>query len=255
MNIFNKARFSLTVLALIGLISLFLLFVSPKTVKITADGNSVEASKYSLNVFDNSGSLIFSTSPLNDYFYIDSNKEHLELNLIDSNNGNLLDQFLITTSSLFFNKRILIWDTIGNNSKGKLNANYKIEEIENGIKLTRNIKFEKIKADGIGQVLKYCSGCIISDDRKRAFFNGDTITSSKTALASKLNLTAFALGENEFFLPGSKKIFIIEPDGTVKAEIDTRESEVFLQEKWNLLEFKTPLNTKNSISLTINIKV
>jgi len=255
MNIFNKARFSLVVLALIGLISLVLLFLVQKTVKITADGNSVESSKYSLSVFDNSGSLIFSISPLNDYYHKDSIKEHLEIKLTDSNNGNLLDQFLITTNGLFFNKRTLIWDTIGNSSKGKVSANYKIEEIENGIKITRNISLEKINPSQIGQVLRYCSGCIIADDKKRAFFNGETIDSAKTSLASRLKLTAFVLGENEFFLPGSKKIFIIGSDGIVKTEIDTKGSEVFLQERWNLLEFKTPIDTKNSVFQTINIKI
>lgn len=255
MNVFKQIRFSLLVLALVGLISLVLTFLAQKTVKITADGNSVEASKYALNVFDNSNSVIFSISPLNDYYYEDNNKEHLELNLTNSNDGNLYDQFLITTSDLFFNKRILIWNTIGNNSKGRISANYKIEEIGNGIKVTRNISLEKIKPDQIGQILKYCSGCIIADDNKRAFFNGETIDSVKTALASKLKLTVFVLGENEFFLPGSKKIFIIEPNGTIKAEIDTKGSEVFLQEKWNLLEFKTPIGTKNSVFQTINIKI
>jgi len=194
-------------------------------------------------------------SPLNDYYYNFDNKEHLEITLSDSNTGNLFDQFLITTRGLFLNKKTLVWNTLGGNSKGKVAANYKLEEIGNGIKITRNVNLEKLKPDRIGQVLKYCSGCIISDDRKRAFFNGETLSSSKIALASKLKLTVFVLGENEFFLPGSKKIFIIGGDGTVKAEIDTAGSEVFLQEKWNVLEFKTPTNGKNTVNQTINITI
>lgn len=245
----KNSLFSLGVLALIGLVCLFLIFYFQKTVKITAKGSQVEYSKYALSVFDTSGSLIFSISPLNDYYYQLSKEYHVEEKLNDSNTGNVIDQFLIAFKGLFLNSQSITWKTNGVNEHGDASTNYNIQETKNGIKIVRKVNL-KTKADELGQVLKYCSGCIISDDKKRAFFNGDTITDSKTLLASKLNLTVFVLGENNYFLNGIKKVFIIASDGTVKAEIDTQGSEVYLQEKWNLLELKTPLNG-NSVSQTI----
>jgi hypothetical protein len=239
----------------LGMASLAVVFLRVHTDNYFVKGDRVEASYYSLAVFDNSGDILFSTSPLNDYYYNYQVKDHLQDKLSSSNNGGIREDLLQTLSSLFLNKRSLSWNTNGVNSIGKVSANYTASPTSAGLEITREIKFEKNAPASIGEAVKVCSDCLVADDKNRAYFNGNALTKSNIDLASRLNRTPLVLRSEQYFPSDASKILFIKPDGTVILEIPVAGAQVFWEEDWQLLVFKYPVKTNSRIVMKQDIYI
>ncbi|MCL4353622.1 hypothetical protein M1615_04125 [Patescibacteria group bacterium] len=242
------------ILIAIGLISIIVVFGRMPVSKIFIDGYKVESSFYSVDAYNSSGSRIFSLSPLDDYYYSGKAKEHLEDKLVASGNGNFLSQAVLSFTNLFFGKTKLIWNTKGRNSKGFSTVTYSINSIGKGIRITREIRLEHVSPTAIGQSVVICSDCMVTDNRNRIYFNGDSLNDYLINAAFLLKKTPMILGENQSFPNDISKIRIIGRDGKEKMEIPVVSGEaIYLQEKWHLLEFRVGAG-KQAVSQTIYIK-
>ncbi len=251
----SKNVFKLLLLLIIGLVSLAVVFLKTPINSFYAAGNKVESSGFVLSIYDKSANVLFSVSPLNDYYYQGIIKDHLENKLVNSNSGNLIQQVILNFQALILNKKSLIWNTEGNNGNGKVLVNYTVNSAPGKIEIVRQIEFEKIKADSISESITICRDCLITDDKKRAYFNGFSITQQKIDSALRLGFIPVALGENQSFPLDISKILILNVNGKTQVEIPISNNLVFLQDKWNLLEVKSAVKKGSRIQLKQDIYI
>lgn len=251
MNLFKNKFFLALVIFFIGIASLITVFLRMPPNRVFVNENQLITSTYGISLYDKLGNLIFSVSPLNDYFYLGKAREHIENKLTGSNNGNLLEKISVSISDLFLNRKSLIWDTKGKNSKGESGENFVIKVSKGFVEIDRRM-YLSVQTGLVGQSLTICPDCLVIDDKKRVYFNADLLTSEKLQNAQNLNLTVFIIGENQS-LPLASKIFILKVNGQKQMEIDAKNYEVSFQEKWHLLEFKTKV--KNSSNAFVNQKI
>ncbi len=239
MSISKLNIIKLIALIAIGLVSIGVTLIRMPVNKSFAGGQKIEVSSYGVSVYNGSENLLFSLSPLNDYYYDGQAKEHLENKLTLSNNGDLLSQALVSFNNSVLGKNELIWETFGENSKGESTVNYSVEYTNGGIKITRKVSLQTITPTAIGQVLTICNDCMVTDDKNRAYFNGDTVNSYLINIALKANKVPTIIGENQSFPEGVSKLIIIGRDGKEKMSIPVIGESIYLQDKWHLLELKT----------------
>ncbi len=241
MSISFKTLIKSLIILAIGFISLLVTLVRMPVSSSFAGGQRIESSSYGLSVYQPSGSTLFTITPLNDYFYDGQAKEHLENKLLQSGNGNLFSEAVLDIENVVFNKDGLLWKTKGLNSKGGSSVSYSVESSNGGIKITRGINLQKVEPTAIGQVFTICSDCMVTDNTNRAYFNGDTVNSDLINIALKANKVPTIIGENQSFPAGITKIIIIGRDGKEKMSMPVAGETIYLQDKWHLLEFKTPV--------------
>ena len=253
-SISTKGILSLLVLLAIGLLSLAIVYLRLPTSSIFIDGNKLEASKYAVALFDKSGSLIFSLSPQNDFFYDGNARFHIEDSLSRSTDGGVLRQLYGSLEGIIFNRNILNWNTLGSNSRGRSTEDYRFNYSSNNLEVTRTIALGS-EANDIGQVLTICSGCLVVDNKDRAYFNGDFVNQDNVNLASRLKFAPLIVGENQAFPSDISKIFIFDRFGNLKLEIPLSNEEVFLQDRWHLLEIKAPVDRAKNATVKENIYI
>jgi hypothetical protein len=233
---FKGGILGLVALITISFISLVITFVRIPSNQIIINGDVIKSSSFGLSFYNNAGDILFSVSPLNDYFYINNTSDHLTDKIISSNNGNFVQNVLSSLKGIVFNREELVWNT--NNSEKSVN--YVVNQINGGVEIKRTIN-SKVVVQSIGQVIKFCSDCLVADDKNRAYFNADTVQQFDIDTAMRLNLTPVVIGENQFLPLDITKIKIIDRNNNAKIEIPVRGNQVFLQYKWRLLEFKANL--------------
>ena len=251
----SKNIFKLLLLLIIGLISLAVVFLKTPINSFYIAENKAETTGFMLSIYDKSANILFSVSPLNDYYYQGTTKDHLEDKLVNSNSGNLIQQAILNFQGLILNKKSLIWNTEGKNGNGKVLVNYAVNSAPGKIEIVRQIEFEKIKADSISESVTICRDCLITDDKKRAYFNGFSITQQKIDSALRLGFIPVALGENQSFPLDISKISILNANGKPQVEIPILNNIVFLQDKWNLLEIKSAVKKGSRIQLKQDIYI
>jgi len=251
----SKNVFKLLLLLIIGLGSLAVVFLKTPVNSFYAAGNKVETSGFAINIYDKSANVLFSVSPLNDYYYQGPIKDHLENKLVNSNSGNLIQQAILNFQALILNKKSLVWNTEGNNGGGKVIVNYTVNSFPGKVEIVRKIEFARIQADSISESITICRNCLVADDKKRAYFNGFSITQQKIDSALRLNLIPVALGENQSFPLDVSKILILNANGKIQIEIPISKTQVFLQDNWNLLEIKSAVKKDSKIQLKQDIYI
>lgn len=234
-----KNTFKILVLTFIGIVSLSLVLWRSPIKKNFSEAGKAELSSYGMTFYGNFGNIIFSLSPLNDYYYDFSHKEHVFSKSTGSKNGSFMDQAVITMRGLFLNKKDLVWEGIGENSRGEVGVKYEVKYVEKSIEIRRKIEIKDSKFTNIGEAIKICPGCLVADDKERLFFNGDLVNEDKINLATDLKKILFALGNNQSFPQDISKITILNRDGKTLLEIPVTDQEIFWEEEWGILEFKT----------------
>ncbi len=232
---------NLIVLATIGLASLAVTFARIPSNQVFIDGNRVESSAFALNFYNNSNAILFSVSPLNDYLYSDTTKIHLEEKIVEVNNGSLIQNLWFVVRDLVLDKKSLAWNTNGNIQEGKASVDYLVSQTKKGLEIQRTITV-KPAVNKIGQVIKFCADCLVTDDSNKVYFNAETVTKSDIDTATRLNLTTVIVRESQFFPPSVSLIKIIDRENNLKMEIPLNGAQVYLQYKWRLLEFKAGLS-------------
>lgn len=244
---FKKGILGLIVLITISFISLVITFVRAPVNQTVINGGVIKSSSFDLSFYNNSGEILLSVSPLNDYFYTNNVRNHLENKIISSNNGNFSQNVWSSLKSLIFNNKELIWNTNGSEKS----VNYVVSQVNGGIKLNRTVS-SKLAIQNIGQVIKFCADCLVTDNKNRVYFNADTAQQLDIDTAKRLNLVPVVVSENQFLPQDITKIKIVDRNNNLKIEIPVNVNQVFLQYKWHLLEFKMKLS-KNETSISQEI--
>ena len=255
MSTFLQNISKLSLLVAICFISLTVVLARMPNATFFLGKNKIEASDFALSVHNSYGNLTFSASPLDDYYYEGTVRNHLQNRLINSNNGDLIDQIRITFKNFLSNKKTIAWKAVGDNGKKEVLVEYVINPIADGLKIVRKIKFLETMPDSIGQTIKICQGCLVADDNKRAYFNEDSITQQHVSAASRLNVVPIALRKSQSFPSNISKVTILTPNGKTQIEIPISNSEVFLDNKWNLLEFKSGVKKDKKIQIEQEIYI
>ena len=246
-----KNALKILFLGAVGFLSLYLLFFRSPAKNSFFENGKAELSSYGLAFYGSPGNMIITISPLSDYYYDFSHREHIFNKLTKSDNGSFIDQLLISLRGLFINKKELVWNSEGENSRGETSVRYEVRHKGKEVELVRKVKFNKSKFTNMGEAIKICAGCFVADDKKRVYFNGALLTEDKIQIASKFNYIPFALGDNQTFPSDILKIFIVQRDGGIIAEIPVSNEEIFMEEQWQLLEFKTAFKlSKNTAETT-----
>lgn len=247
----NNRILGLFVLIAIGLLSLAVTFTRMPANQVIINRDTVKSSSLDVSLYDNAGDVLFSTSPLNDYFYANNVKYHFEDKIVSSNNGGLAQTLWLSLKNLIFNKKELMWDVIGSNSFGKISISYALSQVRGGVEIKRAFS-SKMNAENLGQVIEFCPDCLVTDDKNRVYFNADTVRQFDIDTAARLNLTPLVIGENQFFPQNASLIKIIDRNNKLKMRIPVKSAQVFLQYQWRLLEFKIKFNKgETSISQEI----
>jgi hypothetical protein len=247
----KKGIIGLLALITISFISLVITFIRIPSNQVTINGGIIRSSSFGLSFYSNAGDILFSVSPLNDYFYTNNASDHLADKIISSSNANFFQDILFSLKALVFNKKELIWNTVGGDTLGKRSVKYVVNQTNGGIDIQRTIS-ANLDAKNIGQVIKFCSDCLVADDKNRVYFNADTVQQFDIDTATRLNLVPVIVGENQFLPQDINKLRIIDRNNNPKMEMPIKANQVFLQYKWRLLEFKTTLK-KNETSVSQEI--
>lgn len=255
MSSFIRNTSKLLLLIAICFVSLTVVFVRMPSKTFFLGKNKVEATGFALSVYDDSGKLTFSASPLDDYYYQGTVRNHLQNKLISSSNGGLIEQTRLTIKNFLFKKKSIVWRAVGDNGKEEVLVEYTINPSVDGLKIVRTIEFIKNMPDSIGQTIKICQGCLVVDNKKRAYFNGDSITQQLVNTTSRLNVVPVFLRKSQSFPLDISKILIMTPNGKVQIEIPISNSQVFLEDDWHLLEFKSKIRKDKRIQLEQEIYI
>lgn len=232
----KKGIVGLLALITISFISLVISFARIPSNQVVINGDSVKSSYFGLSFYDNAGDILFSVSPLNDYFYTNNASDHLEDKISKSDNGNFPQKLWISLKSLILNRKELVWNTNSNNN----GANYVVKQINGGVMLQRTFN-SNLDVTSIGQVIKFCPDCLVVDAKNRVYFNADTIQQFDIDTAKRLNLVPVVVGENQFLASDVSIIKIVDRNNNLKIEIPVNKAQVYMQYKWRLLEFRAKL--------------
>jgi hypothetical protein len=237
---FKKGWWGLVALATIGLASLAVTFAGNPFTQIFIKGDNIKSSAFNISLSAGDGQLLFTVSPLNDFYYTITGKDHFADKIIRFNNGNLLENIWLASKALLFNQQELAWNTLGKSLVGEFTANYLVESTAKGVVLQRQIS-PADKFNYVGQVIKFCPDCLVTDAKKRAYFNADTVQQADINTATRLGLTPVVVGENQFLSLDVAAVNVVDRENNPKFTIPLNGAQVYLDYRWRLLEFKVPL--------------
>lgn len=241
-----KNRFLILLLIVfISAVSLFVMFFrTPKKSAFSSFGK-VESTPYNISFYNNYEEIIFTISPLNDYYYEGSLKGHLVNKLEKERKRNFWQEFLVTLKNLFLNKKELFWEA----SEADLNASYFVSSNLNEVEIERKITSSK-SFDAIGQSITICSRCLIVDDKKRAYLQDNDLNKEKIDILESLGNTPVIVREEQFLPSDIERIFILNEKGKTVLEIPVLKNEqISFQNKWGILEFKRTVSQGTEVDL------
>lgn len=210
----------------------------------------IELNRYSLVVSTNKLEEILKISPLDDYYYLESLKDHLVKDANFSQNWSLFTELSLTLERLFLKQKHIVWSL----QQGKMQIIYKVEDEGNRIKISRNLKGFDPKIEAIGQAITFCKDCLLADEDGQVFLMENLLTVEKLAKVNQLQLTPVIISNEA--LPKISKLVVLSPFGE-RVEVSIAEDQqAFYFENWHVLELKTPvagkdLKTTQIISLNL----
>lgn len=228
----------------IGLVSLGVVAIRTPS-KIALAQGDMTASMYGISFYTKSGE-VFLIGPLNDFYYNGLSKNHLLEKVVSNKPEGSVQEIFLSIKDLFSNEQHLIIKFEGKNLEGDGSITYTIQYKNNRVELTREIVFKKTTLTALGQTINICNGCLVIDPKNRVYFNQEFLTDEKVNLALKLKLTPLILTENQFFPNDVSEIMVINSRGETKMTIPANNNLIFLQERWNQLEFRTPVKPGKS---------
>jgi hypothetical protein len=92
----KKGIIGLLALITISFISLVITFIRIPSNQVTINGGIIRSSSFGLSFYNNAGDILFSVSPLNDYFYTKNTSDHLADKITSSSNANFFQDILFS---------------------------------------------------------------------------------------------------------------------------------------------------------------
>lgn len=205
-----------------------------------------ESTPYNISFYNNYEEIIFTVSPLNDYYYRGSLKEHLVNKLGEDKRKNLWQEFLVSMKGLFLNRKELFWEV----SENDFTTSYDVLSKSNEITILRKVKSLEKDFDAIGQSITICPKCLITDDQKRAYLSDSDLDKGKIDILEKIKFIPVIVREEQFLPSDIKKISILNETGESMLDIPVLNNEqISFQDKWEILEFKTPISQGKEVLL------
>lgn len=187
---------------------------------------------------------IVKISPLDDYYYSKDAKDHLlsPSHIVKGAKDN--NPFSNILRTLMLGRKSLVWKA--ESKEGKVITYEILKESNSLVRFKRKIEKPNPDIQAIGQSLILCKECLITDQMKRVFFAPKEAGGDKFKLAQSFQLTPVLVTNN--ILPDNiSKLIILDSNFNTKLVIFIRPSQqVFYDEKWNLVELKTPLKSKTA---------
>lgn len=185
---------------------------------------------------------VFKISPLDDYVYTNTSKNHVIPESDFNKAKDITNSFWNKIQVLLFHQSRIIWQAEG---KNKVKVTYEMTEQPNSsVKITR--KFSNLNPDtyAIGQSIVLCKDCFVTDQIKRVYFNSSDYSQERIRLADSYHLIPILLTDN--VLPNDvSRIIIIDTNFNLRFIIPTQPGQqIFYDQKWSLLELKTPVNKR-----------
>ncbi len=237
----NKFLILLLIITVI-FVSLGIIFIRMPSDKIFDNYGRAEATPYNVSFYNNLEEIIFTTSPLNDYYYQGLTKQHLVNKLKGSRNRQILQELRLTLDGLFFNKKEFFWNAEVVDLKNDFAVTYEIKSGNNKIEILRTIKSPRKEFDSIGLALTFCSKCMVTDDKKRAYLNENFIEMDKISFLKKKNFIPVVVREGQFLPSDISRLIVLNEAGRVDMEIPVAiGQQISVQDKWGILELKTPV--------------
>lgn len=245
-KIFNSA--SIITISLISVV-----VVLNQTANKTAffEAGSIEVSPYAAAVYNLQGIKMLSISPLDDFVYRDDKKTHLGEKIKKSSNGSLLDILFQLIHNTFSAGKNILWRVEFTSTKSPVTINYYLTTHDQRIDIERKALFLN-NFGSIGKSIIYCSDCFVGDDKNRLYFTDNP--EEKLNFAKKFNKIPISIGKNQSFLNDANFVIVFMRGGEKAFSVPIDGEEVFLDEKWHLLEFKQNLGVekdKSSVKQTI----
>lgn len=194
---------------------------------------------------DSGKTFLFKLSPRDDYYYQGSFKDHFINQQDFKKNRNYLEESLLLIERIILGNRKLVWHVEGNITGQLTKADYMILDKKNGnVQIIRRLN-TNTPIYAIGQTITVCNTCMITDENKRAYFNGELLSDEKLSMVEKINFSPLIVSKNQSISFISKIIIIDETGKTLLTFPVDKNQEVFFDEKYHLIEFKTFLNKGN----------
>lgn len=243
-----RSLFTTLILIAIGLSIIAASVIRSPLRKLAQKSYRVEVNPYSMVFYaKDQGQMLFKISPLDDYYYFSSGREHI---VNDSNalyqTLDLVQEFLIILKRITIGDKSIVWTA----KIGETTLVYKAEDKGDGsILISREIKNPKSQVTAIGQIVDLCESCLLTNEYGLAYLTEDNLTQDKLDLIEKLKFTPLIIGNNQ--LPGISKLIVINSQGEKEVEILASDNqEVYFDEGWHVLNLKTQVSNGKSIKVS-----
>jgi len=210
--------------------------------KIFDSYGRAEATPYNVSFYNNLEEIIFTVSPLNDYYYQGLAKQHLVNKLKDSRNKQILQELRLTLEGLFLDRKSLFWYAQTLDPNNDFLVTYEVKSENNKIGIRRVIKSPKKDFDSIGLAITFCPACLVTDDKKRAYLNENLLDMEKIAFLERKNFIPVVVREGQFLPSDISRLTVLNESGKADMEIPViTGQQISFQDKWRILELKTPV--------------
>lgn len=205
---------------------------------------NAQINPFSVVLSDKNGDNPVGISPLNDFLYSDSKKDHF-VDVSFTRKRDYIDEVKLTFERLILRKQKLIWKI----AKDKFAVTYEITGNNQTVRIDRNLENLPPGVNAIGQALTLCKGCLLSDkDRVYIYLKEDRFTPEALEMVKKLHLIPLIIPKQ--FPVGIQKILVLKPDGQAELELEVSpDQEINFLQDWNILELKTPMPKNKNLNL------
>lgn len=245
-------------IASIILIALFTILVSyfrMSQERLVGQGYRIDFTKYSIAIFkDNTGEQVLQVSPQDDYYYQGSLKDHIISQSEFQRRHNYLAESVLLFKKLFGGKTYQ-WSAEGDNQIWHAVVSYELSMTSDGVVIKRTLPKLPKTIYAIGQAVVFCDTCIVTDNLKRIYYNGDSVSTKDLSVGKKLGLTPFVLDRHQSIV-GITKLNILDAEGKPLATLPVySDQEVYFDQKYHLVELKAIIPAKRTEAMSQKIQL
>lgn len=238
----------LTILTLILLTITIFTITRTNQNSLAKENFQINIDNFAINFYDQStDQAIIKISPFDDYYYSNLNKQHLVSPQTFQKSQDLTDWLFRLKNISLLKEDSLFWRV----EADSLQIDYQLFSAkDNAVKITRSIDNTKEKIYAIGQSIIYCDKCLVMDQKQRVYLNQDNFSQEKINFIKGARLIPVLL-TTELLPENIEKIIVLDNNFNTKFTISINPSQqVLLDEKWHLLEVKTPIPGQTKLQTT-----
>lgn len=254
-KVIMKKLILILVIILIGLSTILLSYFRMSQERLVGQGYRVDFTKYSIAIFkDNTGEQVLRISPQDDYYYQGSLKDHIINKSEFQRKHNYLAESVLLVQKLFGGKTYQ-WSAEGDNQIWHAVVSYDFSMTSDGVVIKRTLPKLPKTVYAIGQAVIFCDTCIVTDNLKRIYYNGDSVSTQDLSIGKKLVLTPFVLDRHQSIV-GITKLHILDAQGKPLVTLPVySDQEVYFDQKYHLVELKAIIPAKRTEIMTQTLQL